>query len=282
MRKQIRDPIYNKPVSWKKSKHGPSYYISKKDLEALGNRSIYVLSKERIKKLYTAFEKVYPSVYHELEKIINEKSIDIMNRDDLFIKQVACDHEFTKKKEQKKMFYKCRQCEYEIIFQTDELIDDKILLEKINKEFDIRGSPSSYNFKCKNEHVWSKPSKPVKLFADNNELYRDVRCKLCKCFVLIDVIDKNILDTIYDKVIEEINQDNTTIHFFNDLKYTFYIHPNRNFTLDEIKNITLSYRKKISNQDIIKILGIMTKFRFIKKMQGINRRDPQYIRISNW
>ena len=30
LRKQIRDPIYNKPVSWKKSKHGPSYYISKK------------------------------------------------------------------------------------------------------------------------------------------------------------------------------------------------------------------------------------------------------------
>lgn len=291
LRKRIRDPIYNKPVSWKKSKKGPSYYISKKDFEALRNRSMYALSKERIKKLYTAFEKLYPSIYHELEKI-NEKSIDIMNRDHLSIKQVACDHEYTEKREQKKTFYKCRQCEYEIIVQTDELIDDRILLEKINQEFDNRGHLSSYNFKCKKKHVWSKPSKPIKLFADNNDLYRDVRCKLCKCFVLIDVIDKNILDTMYDKVIEEINQDNTTINFFNDLKYIFYIHPNRNFTLDEIvdeiTNMTLSYRKKISieniikNEDIIKILGIMIKFRFIKKTQEINRKEPQYIRISNW
>jgi hypothetical protein len=109
---------------------------------------MYALSKERIKKLYTAFEKLYPSIYHELEKI-NEKSIDIMNRDHLSIKQVACDHEYTEKREQKKMFYKCRQCEYEIIVQTDELIDDKILLEKINQEFDIRGRLSSYNLNAR-------------------------------------------------------------------------------------------------------------------------------------
>jgi predicted transcriptional regulator len=234
----------------------PGYHLNFDEMKRFTTTSSFQLTDKIIQRFSKAFERVYPNLHTELDRVKKNlpKKIETMRKQ---MEQLRCHHDYHKSTLKNETRLECSKCKLMKKVKTSDIETNDETIEKLNKLKPLN------KIRC-DEHCWIRDKK-------YDRIYRSIvyQCLLCNEAIRFYTEEKKILDKIDDVVQRELGFK--YVPLCNKMELYFYHHRNQNVTIRNLMELYRELDEDYQDQEdlvynISAILDILIKYGYIEEI----------------